>query len=71
MSHDCDCDECMKTDSRWAPYRRAEAERKAAMAACTHECPRKLVLSPDQTKIIGAACSGCGQYWGDPSVREG
>lgn len=33
MSHDCDCDNCMETDSRWAPYR--ETQR-----ALKEDCPR-------------------------------
>ena len=28
MSHDCDCSDCMETDSRWAPWRAARAAKK-------------------------------------------
>lgn len=28
MSHDCDCDDCKSTDSRWAPWRASERAKK-------------------------------------------
>ncbi len=33
VSHDCDCSDCMETDSRWAPYR--ETQR-----ALKEDCPK-------------------------------
>lgn len=32
MSHDCDCDSCQATDSRWAPHR-------ATQRALKEDCP--------------------------------
>lgn len=54
MSHDCDCPDCMETDSRWAPYR--ETQR-----ALKEDCPRGVHVAGLLRCTLGEPDSA--EYW--------
>jgi len=54
MSHDCDCADCMATDSRWAPWR--ETQR-----ALKEDCPRGKHVADLKRCILGQPKSA--EYW--------
>lgn len=56
MSHDCDCDDCQKTDSRWAPARAAARAKK-------DDCPRGIHVAKLHSAGPGYSnyvCFACG-----------
>lgn len=55
MSHDCDCDSCQATDSRWAPHR-------ATQKALKDDCPRGVHVADLWRATVGVGAKTTAEY---------